>query len=307
MIFCPKNFVGNSKFYGDVLNILTRNYTLLPGSLGSLFVPNPSNIIDDRYVQMKNDYCKKGTVLERPYLLSSLSPFGVTGSALNVGHDLPIWYSPCDEPEETIIYPECDETENCIFTDERLKGKRIMIVGLEPMRKNQNPCWITLSTPWGLHNRDYRSGKRIKKNGSHLIKSSTSSGNQAKWMYIFVKSLLRNGASVYLTDAYKLFFNHNINSTSPATLNPSQISLFIQIIDKEIQLFRPDLIFALGKSNGIRLSAILSKHTNKMVVLNHINTRGWTNQDRCKYYKDNLINELNNLYKTATNLGNIIR
>ena len=306
MIFCPINFVGNPNFYDGVLDILTKT-----GSPSPLFsAPNSRTIIDDRYDEMKKDYCKKGTVLAKPYLLSSLNPLGINVSNPNVGHDLPIWYTPCDESngEETIICPECDDTENCTFTDVRLKGKRIMIIGLEPMRKNQNPGWITLSTPWGLHNRDYREGKQIISMGTHLVSgSSTSSGNQAKWMYIFVKSLLRNGASVYLTDAYKLFFNHNINSTSPAPLNPSQISLFTQIIDREIDLFRPDLIFALGKNNVIRLSAILSKHTNKMVVLNHINTRGWTNQDRCKYYKDNLINELNNLYKTATNLGNIIR
>ena len=280
MIFCPKNLVGNSKFYDDVLDILTR--AGLPSPLFS--APNSRSIIDERYNEMKKDYFKKGTVLEKPYLLSSLNPFGIAVTVPNVGHDLPIWYTPCDESngEETIICPECDDTENCTFTDERLKGKRIMIIGLDPKRKKQGPGWITLSTPWGLHNRDYREGKRAINGGL---------SQPAKWMYIFVKSLLRNGASVYMTDAFKLYYGSGTNASS------TQKTLYPLILDKEIKLFNPDFIFILGKNDIIlnNFNPIISQYGIR--IINHPNYRIRWKKDQCVYYKDRLIEELNKLGK----------
>lgn len=267
MIFCPINL--NPNFYDGVLDILTKT-----GSPSPLFsAPNSRSIIDKRYNEMKKDYCKKGTVLERHYQLSVLNPLGINVSDPNVGHDLPIWYSPCDEPEETIIYPECDETENCTFTDKRLKGKRIMIIGCDPLRKNQAPGCITLSTPWGLHNRDYREGKRAINGGL---------SQPAKWMYIFVKSLLRNGASVYMTDAFKLYYGCKTQA------RPAQKALYPLILEEEIKLFNPDpdSIFILGKNGKIinTLKSIIAKYKIKSIYHPNYILR-FTKLDPCEYYK----------------------
>lgn len=271
MIFCPINFVGNPNFYDGVLDILTKT-----GSPSPLFsAPNSRTIIDDRYDEMKKDYCKKGTVLAKPYLLSSLNPLGINVSNPNVGHDLPIWYTPCDESngEETIICPECDDTENCTFTDVRLKGKRIMIIGCDPLRKNQAPGCITLSTPWGLHNRDYREGKRAINGGL---------SQPAKWMYIFVKSLLRNGASVYMTDAFKLYYGCKTQA------RPAQKALYPLILEEEIKLFNPDpdSIFILGKNGKIinTLKSIIAKYKIKSIYHPNYILR-FTKLDPCEYYK----------------------
>ena len=282
MNFCPNNFVGNPNFYDDVLDILTS--TLPSCSLGPLFAgSNSRTIIDDRYDEMKAHFCvcKSNIQLERPYSLSSLTPFGINNSATNVGHDLPIWFSPSDEPP-------CDDIF-CDFLDLRLKGKKIMIIGSAPQRKNQFANYITLSTPWGLHHCQYRNGGSVISMGAHLVGGSNNSSGKPHAFLLnqIVNRLVMNGAFVYITDAFKLFSDNAISS--------SQITLYPSILEDEIKLFKPDFIYLLGKNAQIlgAMSPIIRKYG--IIVLYHPNARelNGTILQRCKYYTYNLEKELN--------------
>ncbi len=54
----------------------------------------------------------------------------------NFGHDLPIWFK-----------PSCAES-----------GKRVMIISQDPLRDGDGPGGLYLSTPFGLHSKNYRDG-----------------------------------------------------------------------------------------------------------------------------------------------------
>lgn len=130
-----------------------------------------------------------------------------------IGLDLPVWFG-ADMP------------------------RRVMIVAQDPLR---NPYWYgnknreddsfvcsdaVLSSPFGLHDfahREHFGGKRV---------------------WLLVKELLKRGIGVYLTDCRKYFYYSHEESN---LLMKGLRNKYIEILKKEIDLFKPSLIVPLGK------------------------------------------------------------
>ena len=191
--------------YEDIVKILEDN----------LFGKNPYNVLNERYEQMRSFYdkcyngvnkCagydiisghdKKGNDLNDALLKVPLSDFSgkVSGykGYFNLGHDLPFWIEP-DNP----------------------KG-RIMLVSQDPLRAHQKAKdIITLSTPFGMHSKEYRNY------GHH--KTFTS----------IVENIVDKGYSVYLTDCHKLFGTKDISGTKSCISNPKDEL----ILQEEIKFF----------------------------------------------------------------------
>jgi len=177
----------------------------------------------------------KDVLLEVPInVFPNLSSFS---NSCDLGHDLPYW----------------------IEVNEKEKG-RIMLVSQDPLRKNQNPGVITLSTPFGMHSLDYR-GNRL--------------------MTQLVEQLLNCGYSVYLTDYHKLYFK---TSHRPIVMGNE-----MDIINEEIAFFNPTKIVALGIVAGNALHAL--QPTQPVKPLPHPNA--WfappKGLSKLKYYLTNII------------------
>ena len=227
--------------YKDIVNILESN----------LFGKNPYNVLQSRYEQMQSHFLqeyedeekcaiydiisgqdKKGKLLNDALLKVPLSDF--SGKVIdfkgyfNLGHDLPFWIEP-DNP----------------------KG-RIMLVSQDPLRAHQKAKdIITLSTPFGMHSKEYRNY------GHH--KTFTS----------IVENIVDKGYSVYLTDCHKLFGTKDISGTKSCISNPKDEL----ILQEEIKFFSPCKVFALGHQAE---AALMKLHQSRVYIPHptgaHINT-----------------------------------
>lgn len=126
----------------------------------------------------------------------------------NFGHDLPIWFG-----------PSCAES-----------GKRVMIISQDPLRDGDGPGGLYLSTPFGLHSKNYRDGT-----------------NRPKLMTLVVEALLGAGHVVYVTDYLKLFVN---KGGCVADCFPRQVEKSRTFLGKEVKLFNPDVVLVLGEHVG---------------------------------------------------------
>lgn len=203
--------------YKDIVNILESN----------LFGKNPYNVLQSRYEQMQSHFLqeyedeekcaiydiisgqdKKGKLLNDALLKVPLSDF--SGKVIdfkgyfNLGHDLPFWIEP-DNP----------------------KG-RIMLVSQDPLRSGQKDTdIITLSSPFGMHSKEYRYC------GHH--KTFTS----------IVENIVDQGYSVYLTDSHKLYGTEN-SSDYKSCISKLTTDIDMCILQEEINFFSPSIVFALG-------------------------------------------------------------
>lgn len=145
-------------------------------------------------------------------IISNLLQKGYT----HIGHDTPVW-----------IIPD-SVNENLWDT------LRIMIISQDP-RRDLVGNGVLLSTPFGLHCQAYYDGKietriadrlhKMQKNGKHI--------------------------SLYFTDAYKLFVEDSQNDKSKSTSLLNEYNdIFKCILDKEIELFKPNLIVCWGRESA---------------------------------------------------------
>ena len=130
----------------------------------------------------------------------------------HIGHDTPVW-----------IIPD-SVNENLWDT------LRIMIISQDP-RRDLAGNGVLLSTPFGLHCQAYYNGK-IETRIAARLQNMQKNGKQI---------------SLYFTEAYKLFVKDpkNNGSISMNLLNGYD-GMFKSILDKEIELFKPDLIVCWG-------------------------------------------------------------
>jgi hypothetical protein len=97
---------------------------------------------------------------------------------------------------------------------------------------------LFLSSPFGLHCRDYR-----ECNG--------------EVMQTIVDEILKNGHSVYLTDFYKAFtLDPNKKDKKSIDLLSGFVGQFKDILDEEIRLYKPNLIICFGND---ATNALLTK------------------------------------------------
>lgn len=137
----------------------------------------------------------------------------LTNGYTYLGHDVPIWYNSVEG------------------------NKRIMIVSQDPRRDIASNN-LFLSSPFGLHCRDYR-----ECNG--------------EVMQTIVDEILKNGHSVYLTDFYKAFtLDPNKKDKKSIDLLSGFVGQFKDILDEEIRLYKPNLIICFGND---ATNALLTK------------------------------------------------
>ena len=112
---------------------------------------------------------------------------------------------------------------------------RIMIVSQDPLRRKLPGGQLHLSSPFGFHDGEY---------------ASSVTGVVLK----AILQLLENNASVYLTDAMKLYFAFG-NQSSCLKCRQAYLSTafdwkasFRKVVDREIELFNPTLVVLMDNS-----------------------------------------------------------
>lgn len=139
-------------------------------------------------------------------------------------------------------------------------NKRIMIVGIDPLRneavfkqakadKNEE---VIIGTPYALHSEKVRNGK-----------------TRPYWE--FIKSLSKTNF-VYLTDIYKTFFYTNTTKTERSydyyRKNIHVLDSRTEILEKEINLVKPDIIITLGKESFVQLTGEKCNKLSRNINLN---------------------------------------
>jgi len=121
-----------------------------------------------------------------------------------------------------------------VFYDNPPAKLRIMLIGVDPFREKENPSLTfknkaLIGTPFAVHN--------------HFSRE-----NQNRRYWNLIKTLLEN-SNLYITDIYKLFYIHK-NIVSSDIPKFTKALLHYEIIDKEIEYFKPDIIIGLGRKVG---------------------------------------------------------
>lgn len=142
----------------------------------------------------------------------------------HIGHDVPVWLIP-------------DSVNGNLSAT-----LRIMIIGQDP-RRDLEGDGILLSTPFGLHCQAYYNDKIETRIADRLLNMQKNG----------------KGISLYFTDSYKLFVKDSKNPESVSTKLLKEYSeVFTSILNKEIELFKPDLIVCWG---GFSAKQVLGKKT----------------------------------------------
>ncbi len=126
----------------------------------------------------------------------------------------------------------------------------IMFIAQDPLRHSKwyGDCRdAVVSSPFGLHDATHR--KR---------------GNGGKMLNLLVQKLVDDGYAIYLTDAIK-FFIHDPEISH--AYSKSRMDVYVQILQKEIDLVKPSLCVCLGNRAksvfdkcGVDTKAILLPH-----------------------------------------------
>ena len=212
------------------------------------------------------DRRKKDVLFECNQTIFSLSSITPLFSYPNLGHDVPVWL-------------EDDKNKN---------GKiiKIMIVSQDPLRNRGLKGNILFSSPFGVHCHDYRN-----KNNQSLMK--------------ILQGLWKNNKIVfYLTDFNKLYIKSGGNETSIQTLNrqlPTIAQNFKDILDIEIDLFKPNLIVTLADytSNNLLGRAINTGNRFKKHTYNGIDVLPMYHiaEGRVAIYRNKKYNQVNTMGK----------
>lgn len=201
----------------NLLHLITKNLS------ANLFKDVSGNSLKQRYSEMIVNFGKPVSEWERipgsEYEYAEYKDMKIPvdqilepqlKDALNIGIDLPTWFN---------------------FKKE---NKKIMVVGMEPLRRYDAPGYATISSPFGLHH--YHDKKSPSRN----------------LMYKFIRELTEADFGVYITDISKLYFL--INNRKQA----EPIERSATIFTGELTDIKPDIILPLGVSAGWRLDAVLS-------------------------------------------------
>ena len=127
------------------------------------------------------------------------------------GHDAPLWVSYEEEPFD-LFAPDV---------------KRVMLVSQDPLRNRGAKGTLLLSSPFGMHCREYREKQNITK---------------------IIKKIWQRDVKVvfYLTDYNKFYVQDSTSMTLINNSKPNLAKKFKDILDKEISLFDPHLIVTIG-------------------------------------------------------------
>ena len=214
MKICPDSFNGKSKFSQQIIKFLSSE----------VFDCSFKSQIEERYAEIQKEECESRESFCKEYTSFKLAPcWNDYKNGKNLGSDLPVWFCPEKKTLAGIDRRKIPELKN-------VNKKTIFLFGIDPLRRNQEEGKLTLGTPWGLHSKKYREGGTV----------GTSRGTQARYIRYVIETLLANGASVYVTDLFKIYCDN------PKRRNNQSIS---SCFKKEIEIVNPDLVCSVGISN----------------------------------------------------------
>lgn len=170
-----------------------------------------------------------------------------------LGIDLPFWFGKFDS------------------------SKKIIIVGIDPLRndvsfenaKADKFKDVVLGTPYAVHSPKMRKGK-------------------TKQYWNFIEKLSQNHF-VYLTDIYKTFFytDQSKNTRSYNFYKKQKLNKYKDILKKEIEIIKPDLIITLGNISSNQLKTV--KFDEKIEVIKMVHLSGATRMEhKNKFIKEKL-------------------
>ena len=124
----------------------------------------------------------------------------------NFGHDMPVWLSYNDDPN----------------------ARRVMIISQDPKRDNDQRGNIYLSTPFGLHSRDWRRGNAQVRQIAHMLMDS--------------------GYCVYFTDSMKFYAGDGsvVRQSIDNNDQDGYKGIFSVALNVEIERVNPAVIIKLG-------------------------------------------------------------
>lgn len=185
-----------SDIYKNIIDLCTTSIT----SLQKGEVERMYSIWNGCFNSSDNeDFTKSKNVISANYALPSLS--------CCLGIDFPTWIN---------------------FKNSKEKRKRIMIVGIDPLRTTGSTQEVSIGTPYALHHKAMREGR-----------------TREYWKFI---ALLAQEYSVYITDIYKVFFYEG-NLKSARSYNNKEFinnEYHHTILTKEIEIIDPNIIITMG-------------------------------------------------------------
>lgn len=221
MLFCPDLATGlttqvisdelAAKVFGDkdFAELLKARYD----QMGELF--RDANYNDERW-NLKEFECvncatanKKDARLKvtRNMINSNNSSVTRLFDYDNFGHDMPVWLS---------------------YTNAPKNAKCVMIISQDPKRDEDVGGNIYLSTPFGLHSKDWRKGNAQVRRIAHI--------------------LMTNGYCVYLTDSMKFYAGDGnvVRQSIKENDRDGYKSMFSCVLNAEIEKVDPTVIIKLG-------------------------------------------------------------
>ena len=222
MLFCPDLATGLTtqvisnelaeKVFGDsgFAELLKARYDQMGALFKDASYNDPRWDLKEPFSDCKNkaDRDKKDARLVVPRSKLIHAPQNVTRlfDYDNFGHDMPIWVSYNQDPN----------------------AKRVMIVSQDPKRDNDVRENIYLSTPFGLHSKDWRNGNAQVRRIAHI--------------------LMTNGYCVYLTDSMKFYAGDGnvVRQSIEENDRDGYKSVFSRVLNAEIEKVDPKVIIKLG-------------------------------------------------------------
>ena len=223
-----------------------RCINILCEDTGGLFTQKAKECIKNIYKTMQNDIDEDGYHI-----------YGIPGEFLNknintttlekngslyAGHDLPVWLNDSDKAQYRILVLSQDPRRN----EDEMKDKEIGV-----------------STPFGLHSAKWRSNR-----------------NKGLVHWLFKELIEEYGEelSVYYTDMYKLR-GVDVRKVKKSQLDCCNLEYYKEILKKEIDLFKPNVIFLMGKKAQQSFNTIkdvISTNNVKVLDVPHPNARAYT-------------------------------
>lgn len=174
----------------------------------------------------------------------------------NLGHDLPVWINAGDKDNKSLfgdIAVGQGKLADGIFgaisklcNNQSLSVRTVMLVGIDPMRKDCGPNIISLSSPWGIHSTEYRTNK------CKIDHSKSPKSFPALCVWKLISQFNSNGCNVYITDRNKLYATEDTtgkNKIDMSTFKKSTTgpSIMVGCLCEEIKLVQPDIIIFIGE------------------------------------------------------------
>lgn len=255
------SFCGDVKFRQQIINLLYSRLLDVPKGSSTLI---GNQILELRYNQMSrclNLPCNawptinpdntivSGTkdVLLRvdAHQFNSSYQYRSLLNLPNWGMDLPVWV------DKAFLFSRCGEALEVYDDSYAWDRKRVIIVAQDPLRRGLSDGALYLSSPFGLHSRNYRKNRLMTQIVNDLLLSKKS-------------------PVIYMTDFNK-FFVIDSKQSLPTMNKMGLIAVFEDILREEIRLFNPDLVVAVGKSASHAVGRL--GISNKVLFLPHVNAR----------------------------------